>query len=128
MAFGTVLGAFTGTGSELHVAANALLMKRIGLLGKFGALNVGGIMAFATALGKLPIFEIGRVALFTSYQGLLVSGWVVMAVETIQGVAIGRRMGLVVEEDFTGVGVVHAADGLFRSFHRKGGISYNVNQ
>jgi hypothetical protein len=128
MAFGTVFRSLARSGTEFHMASNALLMKCIGFLGILRVLYVGGIMALQAAFGNLPLFGLGRMALAASDQGLFGFWRMVMAIEAIQGVPIGGGVGLVVEKHFAGIGVVHSADGLFRRFHREGGIAYDGNQ
>jgi len=128
MAFGTVFRSFARSGAEFHVALDALMVKRIGLLGNFGALHVGFIMALQATIGNLVLFKIGRVALLTADQGFFITWGMVMTIETIQRNPAGGRVGLVVEKNLAGVCVVLNADGLFRRFYRKGGIAYNGNQ
>ena len=128
MAFGTVFRSFARSGAELDVASNALMVKGVGLFGKFGVFHIGGIMTLQTAFGNLSLFGIGRMALAAGDQGLFISGRGMVAVETIQAIPIGGSMGLVVEKDFAGIGVVHQADGFLRCFDRKGGIAYDGNQ
>jgi hypothetical protein len=110
------------------MALNALVMKGIGLFGKLGVFHVGGIMTLQAAFGNLPFFGIGRMTLAAGDQGLFISGGVMMAVGAIQGIPIGGSVGLVVEKDFAGIGMVHQADGSLRRFDRKGGIAYDGNQ
>ena len=128
MAFGTVFRPFARSGAELHMAANTLLMKGIGFFGKLGIFHISGIMTLQTTVGNLPFFGIGGVALAAGGQCFIVSGRMVMAVETVKGISIGGSVRLMVEKDFAGIGLVHLTDGLFRRFDRKGGIAYDGNQ
>lgn len=128
MAFGTVVRSFARSGAKFHVATNALLVKCIGLFWILRVLHISGIMAFQAAFGNYPLLGIGRVTLAAADQCFFISRGMMMAVETIQTSPIGVGVGLVVEKDPAGNGLIHPADGLFRCFNREGGIAYDGNQ
>ena len=88
MALGTILGAFPGSGAELLVASDALLMKGVGLFGILRIFDFGGIMAFQTAFGNNPLFGIGQVALPAGERGLVIVRDVVMAIKTVKAIPV----------------------------------------
>ena len=127
MTFGAVFGATARACAELFMAPNALLMKCISFVGILGILDIGCIMATQAAFRNDPLLGVGQVTLAACDQcGIIIRGMVV-TIETIKGIAIDRGVGLVVEKDFTGIGLIHQPDGLFRGRDRKCGIAYNGN-
>jgi hypothetical protein len=128
MAPGTILRPFSGSGAVLLMATNALLMKSVGMFGILRIFDIGGIVAFQAIFGNNPFLGIGLVALSASDQGLVIVRGMVMAIETVKAIPVCGSVGIVVKEDFAGIGLVHQADGLSRCFDRKGGIAYDGNQ
>jgi hypothetical protein len=127
MTLGTVFGATAGAGTILFMTSDALLMKRIGFFGIFGILDIGCIVAIQAAFGNDPLLGIGQVTLTACHQGGVIIRRVVVAIETVEGMTIYGGMGLVVKEDFAGIGLIHQADGCLRGRDRKCGIAHNGN-
>ena len=127
MTFGAVFGATAWACAELFMASNALLMKRISFVGILGILDIGCIMAIQAAFRDDPLLGIGQVTLAACNQRSIIIRGMVVTIETVKGKAIYRGVGLVVEKDFTGIGLIHQPDGLFRGRDRKCGIAYNGN-
>lgn len=85
-------------------------------------------MAIEAAFGDNPLFRVGNMALATSDQGGVIIGRMMVAIETVETVTDFSGVSLVVKEHFSGFGLIHQADGGFRFFHRKGGITYNCDE
>ena len=104
MALGTIFRAFSGAGAVLNMALNTLLVKGIGFFRILSVFYIGSVVAFQARFRHHAFLGFGLMALSASDQGRFVIGWVMMAIETIKSISVCGRVGLVIKEDFAGIG------------------------
>jgi hypothetical protein len=128
MTLGTLLRSGLRSLAELIVATDALGMKRIRALHDVCIFKFGSIVVAVHAEFREPVVFRHRGVTYTAGNRLdLLVSVRVMAVRTSQPISLDGGVGLVVEKNLAGIGLINQPDRLFMRLFRKGRVTYDGN-
>jgi hypothetical protein len=113
---------------KFRVTLDALAVEGVATADHLAAFDLIRIVTFKTTGWEGFAFGRCLVAVTASAQGFSFVAGVVMAIHTGGTVTAGRRVGVVVKEDFPCHRLVHQSDGCFRGCLGKGGVTDDGNE
>jgi hypothetical protein len=129
VAFGTIFSTCPRSGAILFMALDALLMKRIGPLENVRGFDFGSIsVTIKAGLGVFADLLPRGVAQTTGYRFDLFAEMGVVAIHAIECVSVYGGMGLMIEENFAGIGLIHQADRLGGFLDGECGVTDNGDE
>ena len=115
------------TGAIVLVTTDALPVGRIGAFDYFRAFDIATVMAIQAGLGNALVFPYSLVTVTARLEIDIVFRGMVMTIPAGYTIAVRRKMGFVIEQDFSRYSTVHDSKRLVRLYGGKCCVTENAH-